>query len=166
MTAETEFRIETSLVIDGRVPPHPNPLPWGEGALLADSRKKLRPLEIRKRQRFSLSPRERVGVRGKAPTEFALRIIIIGLLAVLAAGCGNDESTSLANSRFFRAVEIVGRRGAGVGEFNKPRSLAVDRNDNLYVVDMTGRVQKFSPEGRYLLSWQMPQTDLGKPKGM
>ena len=31
---------------------------------------------------------------------------------------------------------------------------------------MTGRVQKFSPSGAYLLSWQMPQTDLGKPKGM
>jgi sugar lactone lactonase YvrE len=27
-------------------------------------------------------------------------------------------------------------------------------------------VQKFSPGGKFLLSWQMPQTDLGKPKGM
>src|SRR2546426_12729643 len=33
-------------------------------------------------------------------------------------------------------------------------------------LDMTGRVQKFSPNGAFLLSWQMPQTDLGKPKGM
>ena len=41
-----------------------------------------------------------------------------------------------------------------------------DRDDNLYVVDLTGRVQKFSPDGRYLLQWQMPETDLGKPKGM
>lgn len=31
---------------------------------------------------------------------------------------------------------------------------------------MTGRVQKFSPEGKYLSHWQMPETDLGKPKGM
>jgi DNA-binding beta-propeller fold protein YncE len=54
----------------------------------------------------------------------------------------------------------------GIGEFNKPRSLACDTNGNVYVVDMTGRVQKFSPEGEYLLHWQMPQTDLGKPKGM
>ena len=44
--------------------------------------------------------------------------------------------------------------------------MAVDTKDNLYVVDMTGRVQKFSSNGDYLLSWQMPQTDLGKPKGM
>ncbi|MCI0745763.1 MAG: hypothetical protein L0Y58_10200 [Verrucomicrobia subdivision 3 bacterium] len=63
-------------------------------------------------------------------------------------------------------MEIIGGRGTGVGEFNKPRSLAVDRDDNLYVVDMTGRVQKFSWDGRYLAVWQMPQTDKGKPKGM
>jgi DNA-binding beta-propeller fold protein YncE len=31
---------------------------------------------------------------------------------------------------------------------------------------MTGRVQKFSSNGVFLLSWQMPQTDLGRPKGM
>jgi DNA-binding beta-propeller fold protein YncE len=42
----------------------------------------------------------------------------------------------------------------------------VDRQDNVYAVDMTGRVQKFSPDGQYLLSWQMPETDLGKAKGM
>ena len=40
-----------------------------------------------------------------------------------------------------------GHAGAGAGEFNKPRSIAIDRNDNLYVADMTGRVQKFSPDG-------------------
>jgi len=34
------------------------------------------------------------------------------------------------------------------------------------VVDMTGRVQKFSSKGVFLLSWQMPESELGKPKGM
>jgi len=63
-------------------------------------------------------------------------------------------------------VEVIGARGAGLGQFTKPRSLALDAQDNLYVTDMTGRVQKFSPSGAFLLSWQMPQTDLGKPKGM
>src|SRR6185503_11054645 len=74
-------------------------------------------------------------------------------------------ATSL-NSQLFSHVQIIGTRGAGVGQFNKPRSVAVDAADNIFVVDMTGRVQKFSPHGRFLLSWQMPQTDLGKPKGM
>ncbi len=69
-------------------------------------------------------------------------------------------------SRFFSRVEVVGGRGAGIGEFNKPRSVGVDAQDNLYVIDMTGRVQKFSPDGKYLLDWQMPEITRGRPKGM
>jgi ABC-type Fe3+ transport system permease subunit/DNA-binding beta-propeller fold protein YncE len=91
----------------------------------------------------------------------------IGGLALLT-GCGpasNSESASLS-SRLFSRVQVIGKRGVGVGELNKPRSVAVDNQDNVYAVDMTGRVQKFSPEGTFVLSWQMPQTDKGKPKGM
>jgi len=96
----------------------------------------------------------------------ATALALVGALALLA-GCSVDTSTEKAlDSKFFSKVEIIGTRGVGVGEFNKPRSLAVDREDNLYVVDMTGRVQKFSPDGKFLLLWQMPQTELGKPKGM
>jgi len=91
---------------------------------------------------------------------------LLSVCVVAAILCGCSPSSRLPESRFFQSVEIIGRRGAGAGEFNKPRSLALDREDNLYVVDMTGRVQKFSKDGKFLLSWQMPQTDLGKPKGM
>jgi sugar lactone lactonase YvrE len=83
----------------------------------------------------------------------------------MLTACSPSAPESLS-SRFFSRAEIIGTRGTGIGQFNKPRSLTVDAQDNLYVVDMTGRVQKFSPKGEYLLSWQMPQTDLGKPKGM
>jgi len=90
-----------------------------------------------------------------------------GICAVLLTSCSGDQRASApVQSQFFSAVEVIGRRGTGLGEFNKPRSLALDAQDNLYVVDMTGRVQKFSPSGAYLMSWQMPQTDKGKPKGM
>lgn len=83
--------------------------------------------------------------------------------AILAAGCSDNAAKT---SRFFSSVQIIGTRGAGFGEINKPRSVAVDASDNLYVVDMTGRVQKFSPEGVCLSFWQMPQIEKGKPKGM
>jgi DNA-binding beta-propeller fold protein YncE len=89
-------------------------------------------------------------------------------LAFLLNGCAPrmpSDQTRL-HSRIFRAVQVIGSRGVGVGQLNKPRSVAMDEQDNLYVVDMTGRVQKFSSNGVFLLSWQMPQTDLGKPKGM
>ncbi len=84
------------------------------------------------------------------------------------SGCSPSESKNetALQSRFFDRAMVVGSRGVGIGELNKPRSVACDTNGNAYVVDMTGRVQKFSPEGKYLLHWQMPETDLGKPKGM
>jgi DNA-binding beta-propeller fold protein YncE/ABC-type molybdate transport system permease subunit len=87
------------------------------------------------------------------------------LLAGCAPGASSTEAT-LPHSRLFSRVVVFSHRGVGVGELNKPRSVAVDRQDNWFVVDMTGRVQKFSPAGDFLLSWQMPQTELGKPKGM
>ncbi len=94
----------------------------------------------------------------------ALPALLLGLLA----GCSPPPSSNEAplQSRLFSRAQIIGSRGVGLGQFNKPRSVAVDLEDNLYVVDMTGRVQKFSSNGLFLLSWQMPQTDLGKPKGM
>jgi len=87
--------------------------------------------------------------------------------AVLIAGCSGDSQMSApVESKFFNSVQVIGTRGAGFGEINKPRSVAVDASDNLYVVDMTGRVQKFSPEGVCLSFWQMPEIAKGKPKGM
>ena len=89
-------------------------------------------------------------------------------LALVVTGCAPKAPSNEApvRSEWFTRVKVIGARGSGLGEFNKPRSVAVDERDNLYVVDMTGRVQKFSPDGAFLGFWQMPQTDQGKPKGM
>ena len=108
---------------------------------------------------------------GEHPSQlFRRAFCVIGrwsliLPALLLAGC-LEESPSALHSQLFDGVEVIGSRGSALGQFNKPRSVAVDRQDNLYVVDMTGRVQKFSPRGEFIKSWQLPQTDLGKPKGM
>jgi sugar lactone lactonase YvrE len=102
-------------------------------------------------------------------TQHATRIAAITFASVcLFTGCAppNQSSERALESSIFSRVQIIGSRGVGVGQLNKPRSVAVDEQDNLYVVDMTGRVQKFSSNGVFVLSWQMPQTDLGKPKGM
>ena len=95
--------------------------------------------------------------------------LLFGFAAILTlAGCAPNAPSDQAplQSQLFKRVQIIGSRGVGVGQLNKPRSVTVDAQDNLYVVDMTGRVQKFSSNGVFLLSWQMPQTSLGKPKGM
>ena len=96
-----------------------------------------------------------------------LYLLIIGGVSFITACSPTTSSGSTEiKSQIFSHVEIIGSRGVGVGQLNKPRSVAVDSQDNLFVVDMTGRVQKFSSNGVFQLSWQMPQTDLGKPKGM
>ncbi len=99
-------------------------------------------------------------------TPHASRLTLLFACVLLLAGCRPASTSASLRSQIFSRVEVFGSRGAGVGQLNKPRSVAVDNQDNLFVVDMTGRVQKFSPSGSFLLSWQMPQTDLGKPKGM
>ena len=85
---------------------------------------------------------------------------------VLLAGCGDGPGDRGFESAIFSEVRVIGSLGNGPGQFVKPRSVAVDRNDNVYVCDMTGRVQKFDPDGNYLLQWQMPDIERGRPKGM
>jgi DNA-binding beta-propeller fold protein YncE len=103
---------------------------------------------------------------GSRITNYASLAAIICSFLFLPGCTLQSSSDNTIQSELFDRLQIIGSRGVGVGQLNKPRSVAVDGQDNLFVVDMTGRVQKFSPNGIFLLSWQMPQTDLGKPKGM
>ena len=72
----------------------------------------------------------------------------------------------ILQSRFFDRVKVIGGFGRGAGRFIKPRSLAVDQKGNLYVVDFSGRLQKFDLQGRWIWSYQFQEIQRGKPKGM
>ncbi len=89
------------------------------------------------------------------------------IMGVLASGCGpSPEGETGLKSNRFSSVRLVGSRGVGPGQFNKPRSLACDAKGDLFVIDMSGRLQKFSAFGEYERLWDMPETEKGKPKGM
>ncbi len=94
--------------------------------------------------------------------------VIALCLALLLTACTPPDTpdTRSLDSKLFSHAQVIGERGGGAGQFNKPRSVGLDGDDNIFVIDMTGRVQKFSPTGEFLLSWQMPETDKGKAKGM
>jgi DNA-binding beta-propeller fold protein YncE len=48
----------------------------------------------------------------------------------------------------------TGASGSGNGELNVPGDLAVDSHGNIYVVDIDNyRIQKFAPDGSFLLAW-------------
>jgi DNA-binding beta-propeller fold protein YncE len=52
-----------------------------------------------------------------------------------------------------KKLSSFGPRGERDGEFNMPRGVAVDEEDNIYVVDkLNSRIQKFSPSGEHLAS--------------
>ena len=61
---------------------------------------------------------------------------------------------------------VWGRRGQREGWFLKPRAITIDRQDRLYIVDTTGRIQVFDVDGNYLNHWVTPETANGRPTGL
>jgi sugar lactone lactonase YvrE len=65
------------------------------------------------------------------------------------------------------APELVwGRRGFSAGRFLKPRAITIDSDDQLYIVDTTGRIQVFDAAGQLIRWWKTPQTKNGRPTGL
>jgi DNA-binding beta-propeller fold protein YncE len=80
------------------------------------------------------------------------------LALLLLAGCGGVRAEP----------ELVwGRRGVQGGDFVKPRAIAIDKADRLYVVDWTARIQLFHTDGQYQQkSWRPPDWSNGRPSGL
>ncbi|MCC9599906.1 SMP-30/gluconolactonase/LRE family protein [Stieleria sp. JC731] len=84
------------------------------------------------------------------------------LAAFTAANLGGCVSRSESDT-----PELIwGRRGQANGRFLTPRAITIDRNDQLYIVDKTGRIQVFEPDGTWLRDWRTPDITNGKPTGM
>lgn len=90
----------------------------------------------------------------------AARLLLLLLLAVALGGC--DESASSVGS----LDKLWGRRGISDGRFQKPRAIAIDRSDQLYIVDMTARIQVFNADGEFIRVWQTPVHTNGRPTGL
>jgi sugar lactone lactonase YvrE len=44
--------------------------------------------------------------------------------------------------------------------------MCIDRDDQLYLVDITARIQVFTRDGRFLRGWRTPESKNGRPTGM
>ena len=90
-----------------------------------------------------------------------------GLGRSLRAVCSRPRS---AAARMRPAADqpekVWGSLGAGKGQFSKPRAIAIDDKDQLYIVDMTARIQVFDADGNYLRGWQTPEHTNGRPTGL
>ena len=110
---------------------------------------------------WSVVVRSRFWAGPTAATRRRLRVgCVFGLLAILLAGCDEDRNT------MGRLEAVWGRLGISDGRFQKPRAMAIDSLDQIYVVDMTARIQVFDADGRFLRGWPTPDHQFGKPTGL
>ena len=82
------------------------------------------------------------------------------LMLGLVAGCDTD-ATNIG-----RWEKIWGRRGISDGRLQRPRAIAIDQHDQIYLVDKTARIQVFDTEGNFLRKWRTPAKETGKPTGL
>jgi len=117
-----------------------------------------------------MRPRQESATRQRCGTQFSVlstqhfattrRLLPLPLALFLLAGCDHDESN------IGRVETVWGRPGTSDGRFQTPRAIAVDRDDHLYIVDKTARIQVFKTDGTFLRCWSTPDHTNGKPTGL
>ena len=79
----------------------------------------------------------------------------------VADGYGNSRVVKFNKGGVF--VKAWGKRGTAPGDFNTPHSIAVDKQNRVYVADRENyRVQVFGADGEFVNQW----TGLGSPWGL
>ena len=103
---------------------------------------------------------------GALPLRMGCFCLLPCLILVLAAGCEPDPSN------IGHLEEVWELRGFSPGRLQKPRAMAIDRQDRLYIVDMTARIQVFDTrtivdgKGKFLYYWSTPAKENGRPTGL
>jgi len=85
---------------------------------------------------------------------------LVGFPLAFLTGCGSGGPAT-------GHLDVIwGQRGLSYGRLQKPRALAIDARDEIYIVDMTARIQVFNPDGKFLRGWQTPVHENGRPTGL
>jgi DNA-binding beta-propeller fold protein YncE len=88
------------------------------------------------------------------------RLWLFATFAILPlAGCLQSGASD-------RPELVWGVQGIDKGELQKPRAIAIDKYDQIYLVDMTARIQVYDADGHYLRGWKTPESKNGRPTGL
>ena len=86
-----------------------------------------------------------------------LLLFIMAWLCFSLMGCGDESAPDI----------VWGEQGVIDGRMHRPRALAIDAKDRLYVVDFTARVQVYDRNGKHLgHTWSTPDYRNGRPSGL
>jgi len=87
----------------------------------------------------------------------------------LAVANFSDDKIYILNKKGSK-IKTFGTKGSGKGQFHGPEGLDFDKKGNIYVVDSGNhRIQKFTPEGDYILHFGAQgdmKGDLSQPTGV
>src|SRR5437899_8884041 len=84
--------------------------------------------------------------------------LLLALSLLVLAGCSDDPT---------RPELVWGRRGVQDGDLVRPRAIAIDGRDRLYIVDFTARMQVHDRDGQYVnLTWTSREYRNGRPSGL
>jgi DNA-binding beta-propeller fold protein YncE len=82
----------------------------------------------------------------------------LALALSLNGGCSGEHSSPQV---------VWGRKGVQNGDMVRPRAIAIDNQDRLYIVDFTARIQVYDRDGKYLgPTWTTPDYRNGRPSGL
>lgn len=84
--------------------------------------------------------------------------VVCNCVSVLLPGCDRPAPGGV--------VGVFGQVGLAPGSFHYPRAIATEPNDSIFVVDKSGRIQRFAADGTFETSWRLPKTDKGFPVGL
>jgi len=98
--------------------------------------------------------------------KFLVQLLIVALFGIFyqTPFCCHE---AYSQESILKYVKQIGMKGVEEGQFTNPHSLAVDKFGNIFVGD-TGnkRVQKFSPNGTFMLSWGSEGNKSGQFMGL
>lgn len=81
----------------------------------------------------------------------------------LVNGCARVDSATVKS---VKPPQIWGTRGTAPGKFLEPRAIAIAPNNLAYIVDSSGRIQKWTTDGKFIRGWLAPSIDKGRPEGV
>ena len=97
-----------------------------------------------------------------APRPLTRRQVLMMTLALPTVSMGGCLQSADAAG----GAVVWGRKGLDDGRFIKPRGIAINDEDEIFIVDKTSRIQVFDVNGTFLRSWRTPQCINGKPCGL
>lgn len=88
-----------------------------------------------------------------------------GITVLGAFGCRGDVGLQ-DQGELGRVDAVWGVHGVVAERMHKPRAMAIDSQDRLYLVDFTARILVYDADGTYLRSWKTPTSANGRPTGL